>query len=451
MNVKNLLALICSLGFVVFHLLVDSHYRPNADDFAGMFYASQGLPGIGYASRFYMEWEGPFLSMIVQGLWMRALYVGIPGGIIITTIKVLFLLSSVYAFSGLLQFLNGRKNLAVAVIAASVTTTTLYLISSSHDEIWHWVMGTVVYVHPQIALMLAFGLLLRKKFMLALLPLAYIMQSRATYAVLFLGLFTLITAISWIYKSSWRKSITLANVFLLLCFLVYLLAPGNANRMSPEGFDFAHYLHEYKREVKNVLLSFNIAKLDRILIGVLAIIPMLPNAKVLDRLPNKLWIATPALAYLGFVLIHAAIFVYATGYGAWHRVISMHTLLFFIVCLFYAYTTYHWLLNNQLKQKIERFTVPLAAILLMFKMYQPISNQLKSGKAFAEAYDARSEVIFSFSGGVSDTLYVNALPKPGVLHYWELSEDVGNWINDDFRVRYDIPFQVALRKEETHD
>ncbi len=448
MNLKTILAIGSALGFVVFHVLVDSHYRPNADDFAGMYYASQGLPGIGYASRFYMEWEGPFLSMIVQGLWMRALYIGVLGGLIISCIKVMLLLSSVYMFGGITQALSGKKNMTDSVLLGSTFVTVLYLISSAQDEIWHWVMGTVVYTHPIIALQIGMGLLCRKKFIWAILPFAYIMQSRATYAVLFYGLTTLLVVYAWSQNTSWKKQITMANVFLLLCFLIYLFAPGNANRMSPEGFDMAHYIHEYQREIKNILISFNLAKLDRVFIGLLVMIPVLPVAAFVREKPLKAWYLLPGVAYLLFVLAHGVLFVYATGYAAWHRVFAMHTFLFFVVCLFYAYIAYNKWVSASIKEMTARFVMPLALAFLVFKLYNPLSQQLKLGKEFSEAYDIRSEKIFAFEGATADTLFIQKLPDSGVLHYWEFSVDASGWINDDFRMRYDIPFQVALKPEE---
>jgi hypothetical protein len=428
--------------------LVDSHYRPNADDFAGMYYASQGLPGLGYASRFYMEWEGPFMSMIVQGLWMRALFVGIPGGIIISCIKIMLWLSSIYMFNGLVQLISGKKDLAGSILMGASFGTLLYIISSAQDEIWHWVMGTVVYTHPVIALQIGIGLLCRKKFIWAILPFAYIMQSRATYAVLFYGLSFLIVLYAWLKNTNWKKQITVANIFLLLCFLVYLLAPGNANRMSPEGFDMAHYIHEYRREIQNILISFNLAKLDRVFIALLVIIPVLPSSGFVRESKLNMWYLLPGFAYLLFVLAHGILFVYATGYAAWNRVFAMHTFLFVIVCGFYAYTAYTKWAPDSTKNKIMKLGVPLALAFLMFKMYQPLSHQLQLGKSFAEAYDVRSEEIFNFEGTATDTLFIDALPDAGILHYWEFSEDASFWVNDDFRMRYDVEFQVALKPQE---
>jgi len=448
MKLKTLLAICSALGFVVFHFLTDFHYRPNADDFAGMFYASQGLPGIGYASRFYMEWEGPFLSMIVQGLWMRALFLGVPGGIIISVIKVIMLISSVYMFNGIIQLFSGKKDLITSVISGAVSTTTLYLISSSQEEIWHWVMGTVVYIHPLVFLQLTIGLLCRRKFALAVFPMAYIMQSRATYAVLFYGLITLLVIYAWAKNTKWKKQATVANLILLIAFLIYLFAPGNANRMSPEGFDMAHYIHEYRKEVRSILMSFNIAKIDRIMIGLIAFVPFIPASGYLKFKTMKYWVVLPGLAYILFVLVHGIIFVYATGYAAWYRVFSMHTFLFFLVCLFYCYVGLNNWLNEELRNKLKRYLAPLAMALLFFKLYFPLGDQLKAGKSFAEAYDDRNTMIFSFQGAPSDTLFISALPKPGVLHYWEFSENAGFWINDDFRMRYDIEYQIALRPAE---
>lgn len=448
MKPNCILALISSIGFILFHLLVDSHYRPNADDFAGMYYASKGLPGIGYATRFYLEWEGPYLSMIVQGLWMRALYDGVSGGLIITLIKLMLLLSSIFAYSGLQKLLNGKANYSNATIAASVTVMVLYLISSSKEDIWHWVMGTVVYVHPQIALMLTLGFLFRKKFVLALLPLAYIMQSRATYAVLFLGLVSLITAYSFITKKEWSTNAIFANIFLLGCFCVYLFAPGNANRMSSNDFDFAHYLYEYKKEIKNVIVSYNIAKLDRVVLGVLAIIPLLP-VKTTPFKKNKVWWFTlPMLAYVGFILVHGLVFVYATGYGAWPRVFSMHSLLFFILCCFYGFLMFTEFVPRRVKQRIINVVPALAVGLVMFFTYKPFVSQLQQGKKFSEAYDARTERINSYEpNNASDTLFLKPLPDSGVLHFWDLSEDPSFWINDDFRMRYQIEYEIALRPQ----
>ncbi len=448
MNLKTLLAVCSALAFAVFHLLTDAHYRPNADDFAGMYYASQGLPGIGYASRFYMEWEGPFLSMIVQGLWMRALFLGVPGGLIITTIKILLWLSSVYMFGGIIQLLSGKKDRVSAVILASATVTVLYLISSAQDEIWHWVMGTVVYTHPVIALQLGIGLLCRKKFVLAVLPFVYLMQSRATYAVLFYGLSTLVVIYAWFQNTNWKKQITVANLVLLVSFLVYLLAPGNANRMSPEGFDMAHYIHEYRREIQNILISFNIAKLDRVLIALIAMVPFLPGSPTLTLRLVRWKAVLPALAYLLFVFAHGLLFVYATGYAAWNRVFAMHTFLFFIVCLFYFYLAYNSWMNDIWKGKIQRFVAPVALGFLFFKLYSPVQTQLEAGNAFATAYDKRHNRILDFNGTSTDTLFIEALPEPGVLHYWEFSEDAGHWINDDFRMRYQVDFQIALEPTE---
>lgn len=448
MNLKTILAIGSSLGFVVFHLLVDSHYRPNADDFAGMYYASQGLPGLGYASRFYMEWEGPFMSMIVQGLWMRALFIGIPGGLIISCIKIMLLLSSIYMFNGLVQLISGRKDLVGSTLMGATLVTLLYIISSAQDEIWHWVMGTVVYTHPVIALQIGIGLLCRKKFMWAILPFAYIMQSRATYAVLFYGLCFLIVLYAWLKNTNWKKQITLANVVLLICFLVYLLAPGNANRMSPEGFDIAHYIHEYRREIQNILISFNLAKLDRVFIALLVIVPVLPVSGFLRETKLNMWHLLPGSAYLMFVFAHGVLFVYATGYAAWNRVFAMHTFLFVLVCAFYAYVIYTKWIPLSAKEKLKQYVMPLALAVLMFKLYQPLSNQLQLGKTFSEAHDARSKKIFNYSGSATDTLFIDAMPSAGVLHYWEFSEDASHWVNDDFRMRYDVEFQVALKPQE---
>lgn len=449
MKQNNILALSTPVGFLLFHLLVDSHYKPNADDFAGMYYASKGLPGIGYATRFYMEFEGPFLSMLVQGLWMRLLSMGVPGVFILGSIKLMFLLSATYAYNGLFSYLNKKGEWHSSLLCGAVTVTVLYTISSAQDEVWHWVMGSIVYVHPQIAVFLLVGLLLRKRFALSTLPLLYLMQSRATYAVMFLGLYSMITIYFWVAKHSWRKQVTVGNIILLAGFCVYLFAPGNTTRMTTADFDIAHYLHEYKREIRNVFISFNLAKIDRVLIAVVAIVPFLPKTEAIRNKLNTARVLLPAAAYVGFVLIHAVIFVGATGYGAWNRVVSMHSLLFFIVCLYYSYLFYNSVVRQEKHAWLSHYGAPFCVLLLGLKLYSPIFKQLEVGSRFASAYEERSAVVFSFQGSNKDTLFVTPLPSAGLLHYRELSKDAGYWINDDYRMRYDLRFQIALKPNES--
>jgi hypothetical protein len=447
MNVKTILAIGSALGFVVFHLLVDSHYRPNADDFSGMYYASQGLPGIGYAIRFYLEWEGPFMSMIAQGLWMRALYLGVPGGVIISIIKGLMLLSSTYMYGGIIQYLTGKKDLWLALFSGALTTMTLYLITSSPDEIWHWVMGSVVYLHPLVFLQIAVGLLFRKKFMWSIFPLAYIMQSRATYAILLYGFISCITIYAWAVKTDWRKRITMANVLLLACLLIYLLAPGNERRVNTEIFDFTHYLHEYRREIRNILISFNLAKSDRLILGLMAFVPLLPTSGWSRKLSNKWVLLLPGFAYLIFVFSHALLFVYATGYGAWSRVFSLHSFLFMMTGMFYCYLVFdYWVRPRRKLRRMAKTFSGVATVLLILKLYAPIEEELRHGRAFCEAYDHRHDMITSYDGSASDTLYVRPLPESGVLYFTDFSEEATNWINRDFRRIYEIPFQIKLSK-----
>lgn len=447
MNLNTILAIGSTLSFVIFHALVDSNYRPNADDFSGMYYASKGLPGLGYAIRFYLEWEGPFMSMIVQGLWMRALYLGVPGGVIISIIKGLLLLSSTYMYGGIIQYLTGKKDLWLALFSGAATTMTLYLITSAPDEIWHWVMGSVVYLHPLIFLQIAVGLLFRKKFMWSILPLAYMMQSRATYAILLYGFFSCVTIYGWIVKADWRKRITAANVLLLACLLIYLVAPGNEKRINTEVFDFPHYLYEYRKEIRNLFISFNLAKSDRLILGLLAFVPLLPASGWSRKLSDKWILLLPGSAYLIFVFSHALLFVYATGYGAWSRVFSLHSFLFMMTGMFYCYVIFdYWVRPCRKLHRLARIFSGVATVLLVIKLYVPIKEELRCGRVFCEAYDYRHGIITSFEGSNNDTLYVGPLPESGVLYFSDFSEDASNWINRDFRRAYKIPFQIRLSK-----
>jgi hypothetical protein len=449
MSLKQILAVLSTIGFLAYHLAVDFYYRPNADDFSGMYYASKGFPGLSYAIRFYFEWEGPFLGMIVQGLWMRLLYMGVPGVIILCTIKFMLFASSVYMVEGIIEWVSGKKDWALAVLGGAVITTTMYVISSEQSEIWHWVIGSVAYLHPLLFLQLAIGLLFRGKIYLAILPLAYMMESRATYAVLLFGFITLITIWAWINNLDWKKKALIMDGVLLVFLMIYIFAPGNSKRISQGGFDMEHYIHQYIMEIRNLFLSFNLAKSDRLLMGLMLLVPLAPTLSTEQFQSIKKWIFLPGLAYIAFALAHGVLFVLATGYAAWFRVYAMHTFLFILCALFYGHLAYQMLLDKRLGIWGKWLLPLIGFVLLTASLYRHFPEYLVKGKAYSEAYDARNEKIFSYEGIGSDTLRIESLPDAGVLYYWEFSEDPNHWINKDFRTRYETEFHVALSAEKS--
>jgi len=446
-RMQRILGPIAVIAYLLYHALVDISYRPNADDFAGMYYASKGIPGIGYAVRFYFEWEGPFLSMIVQGLWMKLLSIGVSGGLIISIIKAGLLASSMFMFNGVYRLLTGKGDLGGSMLAGAAFCTAMYLASSAQDEVWHWVMGTVVYLHPIIALQIGVGLLLRKRFGFVLIPFIYIMQSRATYAVLFLGLISLVTAVFLIQKKAYRRKMLMANVILLGAFLIYLLAPGNSHRVSNADFGLAHYIYEYSKEIRNVFVSYNLAKLDRVFLGLMAFLPLMVQLNVNKWKLSRTQLILPAIAYLAFVLVHAAVFVAATGYSAWPRVISMHTFIFSLVCGFYLMILIKTIKSTISSKQLWTLVSFVSLLALILRLYWPLPHQMELGSQFSRSYDERFEMIFQFKGNENDVLLVEKMPPAGVLHYWEFSNDPEFWINKDFRTRYQLPFRVAVADE----
>jgi hypothetical protein len=436
---KWVLATATVVALFGYHLVLDYHYRLNSDEFACMSYASQGIPGFGYALRFYLEREGNFLCMIIQGLAMRALAVGVPPYLILFGLKLTLWASVLFAVRTVFQVLGRGMDAAVSVFAASVIMITLYLITSNRPEIWHWAMGSVVYLVPQALVLLAASFMLQKKWAWAMVPLALLMHSRATYAVLFYGAVTLIMALLYHrYKERGWRFATM-NLILLVVLLIYVFAPGNTNRLSEESVSTGFMLNQFKRDLTNIFVSFNLAKTDRLALGLLALVPLLPILQIRPR--GAQWLL-PGLLYVAFVLAHSVVFVAATGYAAWTRVLSMHSLLFLVTATFYAYFLYSGLKNSPRRNLLLATT---ATALLIAYFFKDFPSDLQKGRTFSTAYDRQWDRIFSYQGTASDTLFLEPLPDSGPLCYFQFSEDPAYWINSDFREAYGIEFEIALK------
>lgn len=439
-----LLAFASTVAFFGYHVSLDQHYRLNSDEFACMSYAKDGIPGIGYAWRFYMHREGNFLCMVVQGLCMLALAKGLPSWILLLFIKAILWLAVFWLYKSVFNVLKAPIRYRLNVLATTATVTTLYLISSNKPEIWHWAMGTVVYLPPIIFVLFAATLLLRNQLLLAFIPMAFIMQSRATYAVLFYGVITLFFAYRYYSTRKGGTKYLLIDLALLILLLVYVFAPGNDSRLQHDFFGTSFLLNQFKRDLITVFVSFNIVKMDRLAIGLLAIVPFLPKTNV--KIARNL-LALPGVLYVFFVIGHAALFVVATGFSAWTRVFSMHSFLFLAVSIFYG----HYLVDRFRSSNALREAVGLLGIAMLFAtLFWNFRTDLYTAREFSMAYDAEWEAIFTFEGTASDTLYLRPLPDSGVLCYFEFNENPSYWINSDFKKAYGLEFQVAL-KEDVHE
>ena len=435
-----ILAVFSTAAFFAYHIMLDQHYRLNSDEFACLSYAKDGIPGIGYAWRFYMHREGNFLCMALQGLCMLALAKGLPPWIFLLFIKASLWLAILWFYKSVFNVLKAPILDHLNVLATTATIITLYLISSNRPEIWHWAMGTVAYVPPVIFVLLAATLLVRNQLLLAFIPMAFIMQSRATYAVLFYGAITLLFAYRYYTTRQGGSKYLLINIGLLILLLAYMFAPGNSNRLPEDQFGIFFLLNQFKRDLITVFISFNLAKLDRVAIGLLAIVPFLPKINV--RIARNL-LVLPALLYGLFVIGHAALFVVATGYSAWTRVYSMHTFLFLAALIFYG----HYFFGGfRPYGAFRKAAGPVGISLLFIALFWNFRTDLGKAQEFSRAYDAEWKSIFAYKGSGSDTLYLKPLPDPEVLCYFEFDENPGHWINSDFKEAYGLEFHVALDK-----
>ncbi len=453
MNVRNLLAenkVLVSLNvvlvgcFVAYNAFLDSNYCLSADDFAGIYFGSKGIPGFSYAWRFYFEWEGPFLSHFTQGLLFGLIAKGVPQFIGLLVVKLAMVGSTATLIAAISKRIQLHWESQKIVFAALIFNITLYVISPNQSEIWHWLVGSV-YLTPLIFLQLGTASLLRGKFWWSIAAFAFVMQSRATYAVVVFGFIVLLSIFNWWQKEENRKQWVLLSAFLLLFLVLYLIAPGNYVRLKEHGNAVPFLITQFKIGIKNLFVSYNIAKLNSVFLGCLAVFPWVVYQQG-PSISRQLWQwAIPAILYAGFAIVHETLFVYITGYREWTRVLSLHSFLFLSTMFIYGFWSFSYVPVSW-KKKLQYASI-IGIGGLLFQFFNDFGHQLEIGKELKTKYDARMAYILDYRG-VADTLYVQPMNYEGILYFEDFSEDPDNWINKDFVKAYNLDFKVALKKQD---
>jgi hypothetical protein len=441
LKIRTALSYTIFVGFLCYHAFIDSSYRLSADDFAVTDLATQGIPGVGFALEMYLRWEGPFLGMTLLGLVCWLASVTVPW-LPLLLVKGVLVLSAAQLLKAVRPLLGSNWKSAETIGMATILMSGLYLISPNQSEIWHWLVGTP-YLFPIIFSLLGVAALLNERILLAIVPFAFVMQSRATYAILIFGLLFLVSGyniLNGIKRKDWSIFICATFVFLL----IYLVAPGNYTRMSDHGNSLAFLVSQFRIGLHHLFVSYNVAKIDRIALAILGcfmFVGTIPRPVV----PRKMWLMLiPIALYLLFAVTHEVLFVVVTGYCEWTRVLSLHSFLFMSTCVFYGF----WIVAkfNLVAKRVLMLASAGSLILLVGFMLRGISQELLEAQNLRIEYDQRMNTILSHSS-VGDTLYVKKVDYTGKLYFEDLSEDPDFWINKDFRKAYDLPFKVAVQKE----
>lgn len=438
------LAILFGSAFIFYHLLIDQYYRLSADDFSGWGYAQQGIPGLSYAWHYYQSWEGPFLSMFLQGISMWLVGIGIPPAAVLLATKLAVTASFYYLLIGLTFQWPSAPSKAKIWLASLSMTIALYTISPAPNETWHWLIG-ISYLYPVIFLLLGVGDLLRGRVLLAALPFAFVVQSNATYSTILFGALFLLAILMSRLKPIERKEWTTLVILLLLFLGIYLVAPGNYVRLEHHSETGPNPILQFMKGLKNLVISYNLAKMDRIVLCILALSPLasgLPKA----LLPKNVWHwLIPIAAYLIFIVVHGALFVFVTGYCEWPRVLTLHSFLFLITSITYGVWIFYIVPFKM--GAIRKWIYVFGILGATMVMYKNVTSEIDSAKTMSINYDKRNEQIFSFVGTSNDTLVIDPINYGGKLYFVDFSTDPDNWINKDFKKAYGLQFKVATRKD----
>jgi hypothetical protein len=290
-------------------------------------------------------------------------------------------------------------------------------------------------------LQLAAALIISEKVLWSLIPLSFVAQSRATYAPLVFGLLFIISV--WTYKKGDKnhKQWLLLSAGFLVFMILYFIAPGNYVRLGSPSYEFDQWHYEYWKGLKNLFISYNLAKVDTIALSLLVIVPAVLDSGAKLR-PDKKWVyAVPVLLYGIFGVGHELLFVTLTGYCEWTRVLSLHVFLFYCMVLIYGF----WLLSG-VAIKVGKFNIltgTVASFALVMSLYDGYPNKVEKAEIFADEYDHRLEEILAFSGGEGDTLVVKPIAYSGILYFADLPTEADHWHNHDFKQAYNLKFEVV--------
>ncbi|MCF8275490.1 MAG: hypothetical protein K9J17_02055 [Flavobacteriales bacterium] len=427
--------------FLLYHLGLDQYYCLSADDFAGIDNSIHGIPGLSHAWHFYWNWEGPFLSHFINGLILWTVSFGAAPMIVFMLVKLALLGSTALLIRSVFIRFQCSLSWSKSWLVAITFNIILYLISPNKSEIWHWLTGTL-YLVPLICLQLGAAAIMRDKLLLSVVPFAVVMQSKVTYAVLVFGFLVLLTALTWILNSDNRKRALFCLTALFLFLAAYIVAPGNYVRLTDHGKSNEELLWQFIIGLYNLFISFNLAKLDRVILGLLIGIPILGTKTKLLR-PSKFWYwLVPVFLYLGFSVMHEVLFVSITGCREWTRVLSLHSYLFLVMVFVYGVWLFG-LIPEKWQLKIWPASV-IGVVGMCLHLFNGHHVQLQMGEELKSNYDSRMATIMKHEE-IGDTLYVEPMNYEGVLYFQDFSEDPGNWINKDFTKAHEIDFEIALK------
>lgn len=433
-------------AIVAFYFLgLERYYCPSADDFSGLSYAAQGVPGFSYANRFYTSWEGPYLSQFLMGLLLWLVTVTDEPALALAIPKVTLVISASVMANAISSKYGLGWSLIQSAILGLLFTVALYLISPSKSEIWHWLIGSV-YLLP-VSYTLFFGaFIINGRHGMAMIPLAFLMHSRITYALVVLAGIFFYVAIQWFKQKGAPRPWIILSLVGLIFLLIYLAAPGNYVRFSEHGKTFSFMLSQVKLGIRNLILSYNIAKIDRVLAFLVAALPVTAwFGRSRSVLPGTNWQwSVPIMLYFMFVIMHGILFVFVTGYAEWKRVLSFHSFLFLTMVSIYGYWAFG-LLSVKFKRGVWPFSF-LGSALIVLLIYSGFWKEKNQARELTEEYHSRLALIRRSELGDQDTLYVQPIKYKGVLYFEDFSSDPDNWINKDFVKAYDLNFKVALRE-----
>ncbi|MBI4946418.1 MAG: hypothetical protein HY840_08460 [Bacteroidetes bacterium] len=456
-NIHNVLLSLSAFLFLILYTILSVGNRFHTDDYTLLAFTKEvGVleAVIERYNDFCARWSADTFAFSLIGLYRFKIF--LPLFHIVTLFSLI--LSFFLLIKKTLSFLSIEKiHFPALFLYTLLFTTSFYFASYNTAETWFWYVSACTYLWSIIAGNFLFRILLSDKFspihiLLILLLTAYMAGAAESFTLIYiLFLFFIIFLkrknIFSLFTSKIRdKSVVVALIFLLLFYLITIVAPGTWNRkdfLTPATF-IEHAIMVMK--VYGKIILFQTPKLIPYLI-LFGLPWMLLGQKISSA--EKIEAKKTLLPFTKSIFIIGALILVLILPASWvlydlppARALSQVSLFLAIYFSFiFFYIGYKINIAKKLSLVICLLGLALSVLALSFHNI----NQYTITSKFSKAFDNRIEYLLKENtSGRNTTMFLEPLPPSGMIYNDELSSDT--LANTYFEKTYGLKFHLALRK-----
>jgi len=458
----QLLLSLCSLSFLLLVLTLSYYNRFAVDDYHYISHL-RNLGVWGSMQYDYTFWGGRWATNL---LW-SIVYCNYQHSFVLvlfTFSNIIFLVASLFFLLRNIPVLVNIKFSSKLTLLnyCAITVMFVFLISPSKGEIWLWAASGFTYLLSISCFLCGFAMVTARKnniFSYLLMVLCFIYTGGASEVYAITCVFILLFSLLFISKtknpniSASRKSFLIkcciALIFLLIAWIISIVAPGNSERASklPEASVIGTFYMAFSALGK--LILYKILPLSPWIIpfSLISIYLGYLNGNEEKKIDWKNYLkkflySSILLLFIVYCLLYIS--CYSLSDMAPDR--SLSQILFMIVLFITGWLFFlgYKCIKNA---KILSYCFYISTLFIIISLIELTVRQQKIMSAYATATDQRKEYLLDLEkAGNKKVITVKPLPSSGFLYSAEVTEDTLNYRNEHYEDGLGLNYKIKKGK-----